>query len=327
MLACRLCVWLLLIVSFLLPFQADARTADVVLTGDINPALRKEMENHLRIVLQKLGVEEPAAFRSCFPSSGFEEFSTLTGKLKLMNGRSVQESPALRLPDGEYEVRDIKVQVSRAGMGDTRGSPYQYLVFTFNSDGLITGTRFAMEQHIYKRLIEEGDKLDDFAFHQQILQFVELFRTAYNRKDIEYIEKVFSDDALIIVGRVVKEKPDAPDQRAMFESSSLGKERIELVRKSREDYITSLRGVFRNNSFLKVQFDSLEVLRHHNDKRLYGVTLKQHWNSSSYSDTGFVFLMIDFKDEDNPLIHVRSWQPEKFSDGSVISLYDFQLIR
>ena len=31
----------------------------------------------------------------------------------------------------------------------------------------------------------------------------------------------------------------------------------------------------------------------------------------NYSDVGYLLLVIDFANEDKPLIHVRTWQPEK----------------
>ena len=46
---------------------------------------------------------------------------------------------------------------------------------------------------------------------------------------------------------------------------------------------------------------------------IFGVTLKQHWNSSNYSDVGYLFLMINFEDEMNPTIQVRTWQPDKYN--------------
>ena len=36
--------------------------------------------------------------------------------------------------------------------------------------------------------------------------------------------------------------------------------------------------------------------------------------------------MVDFMDEAEPIIHVRAWQPDKFNDGSTISIYDFEII-
>jgi hypothetical protein len=39
--------------------------------------------------------------------------------------------------------------------------------------------------------------------------------------------------------------------------------------------------------------------------------------------------MIDFKDENNPIIHVRTWQPEdaKLTKEGVFTLNSFELVR
>ena len=107
----------------------------------------------------------------------------------------------------------------------------------------------------------------------------------------------------------------------------LGQQRIEFIRRSKSEYIEALRSVFSNNDFLRVEFDSLRVVRDLQDEALYGISLKQQWQSSSYADTGYVFLLMDFIEQDQPLIHVRSWQPERFEDGSMITLQDFEIIR
>jgi hypothetical protein len=231
----------------------------------------------------------------------------------------VYESNLLALPKGGWEVRGIRMRVD---MGDTKGIPHQELVFTLTPAGLVDDLRFAMERHHYQRLLEEGRELQDFAFRQQILRFVEDFRTAHNRKDLDFIEKVYSDDALIIVGKVVR-----TEERSSDMMQQLSKDKIQFVRKSKEQYIRDLGRVFDRNDFLKVGFDSIEITPHVRYDDIYGVTVKQRWRSSSYSDTGYVFFMMDFAEADEPLIHVRSWQPRKFNDGSVVGLYEFNIIR
>ncbi|MCI6830321.1 MAG: hypothetical protein MR924_13905, partial [Prevotella sp.] len=47
------------------------------------------------------------------------------------------------------------------------------------------------------------------------------------------------------------------------------------------------------------------------DKTMYGVRLHQSWKSSTYSDEGYLFLLWEFpEDGSDPIIHVRTWQPE-----------------
>ena len=84
--------------------------------------------------------------------------------------------------------------------------------------------------------------------------------------------------------------------------------------------------MFKTNSFIKINFDNIEIIRHPKHEKIYGVTLKQRWNSSNYSDEGYLFLMFDFKNFERPIIRIRSWQPEPFEDGKIVSLGDFYII-
>lgn len=317
-----LCVFLLLM---LCTAAVQAVPGDVILQDAPADSLAQSVETRLAAVLGLLETGDLTPAREAFTANGLDAAAELLEQVRMRNTRAAHETRLLRLPGaGGYEVRDIRVQVE---MGATPGSPYQSLVFTLTDDGRIDGLRFAMERRFYQDLARDGEQLRDFVQRQQIVQCVELFRTAYNRRDLKYIERIFSNDALIIVGRVLQERPDLPTQDGRLENSLLSRDRIEFIRRSKGEYLDALRQVFRRNDFLKVEFDSLRVVRDLQDSQLYGVTLKQRWTSSTYSDTGYVFLLLDFADPDYPLLHVRSWQPERFDDGSIISLQDFEIIR
>lgn len=44
---------------------------------------------------------------------------------------------------------------------------------------------------------------------------------------------------------------------------------------------------------------------------LYAIQIAQDYYSSSYGDKGYLFLMVDINDPENPIIKVRTWQPDK----------------
>jgi hypothetical protein len=111
-----------------------------------------------------------------------------------------------------------------------------------------------------------------------------------------------------------------------LDKSYLSKEKIEFIRLSKNEYLERLKKVFKDNDFMQILFDEINIQRHPQFEKVYGVQLKQRWNSSSYSDEGYLFLMIDFIQPQEPIIHVRAWQPEKFTDGSTINIYDFEII-
>lgn len=319
-----------LILSFLLLVAtipaAHARIGEVVLSGGLDPDLRARIETRLTTAVNAIDAGELEPVRQFCTESGWEELDALTSSLRLYNPRPVHETKLLEVRDG-YEVREIKLQIDANDIGETVANPNKYMAFSLTRDGLIRGVRFEMEKHHVDRMLDEAVDVEDYANRQEILQFVEVYRTAYNRKDLAFIEKVFSDDALIIVGRVIRRDPSLPTQSDQLASSSLSEDNIQLIRSSKSEYIAGLRRVFAKNEYVDVRFDSVELVRPNSDPDIYGVTLKQEWRSSTYADTGYVFLMIDFRDENRPLIHVRAWQPDRFSDGTTITVYDFKLIR
>lgn len=300
---------------------AWAVIGEVLIDEGAGSELRSVVSKNLTAVVNALETADLSAQKSSFTEEGYNLAVNLLQKVPMSNAMRTHKTKLLKLPRGGYEARDVKVKVE---MGDTPGNPNQYLVFELTEEGLISDVRFAIETTHYKRLMEEGERLNDFARRQQILQTVEIFRTAYNRKDIDYLKRVYSDDALIIVGRALQPRKDLPD---MLETSRLSRENIEFIKKSKAEYITDLSRCFERNDFVKVVFDSVQVVRHNEQSDVYGVTVKQNWYSSAYSDTGWVFLLWDFQNENNPTIYVRSWQPERFEDGSVINLYEFKVVR
>lgn len=189
----------------------------------------------------------------------------------------------------------------------------QELVINFTPSGKIDNVLVALEQHRYRNILHNPKTVKDLVCRQTIVDFVENFRTAYNRKDIDYINSVFSNDALIITGKVIKvvENTDHMMQ-------SLSKEQVHYQTSTKEEYIKNLKRCFSRNSYINLKFEELEVLRHPMYEHIYGVTLKQHWHSSNYSDIGYLFLMIDFTDPSLPCIQVRTWQPYKYG-GKTIS--------
>ena len=305
----------------IIPSKARAVLGEVLISEGAEAGLCSVVSQHLTSIVNAFEIADLSEHRESFTTEGYEIACDLLQKVPMQNARRTHKTKLLKLPRGGYEVRDIKVKVE---MGDTPGNPNQYLVFELTPDALISDIRFAIETTHYKMMVEEGERLNDFARRQQILQIIEIFRTAYNRKDLDYLKQVYSDDALIIVGRVLKPRKDLPD---MLENSGLSRDKIEFIRLSKKEYISNLDRCFRKNSFVKVVFDSVEVTCHNEDPDLYGVTVKQNWYSSTYSDTGWVFLLWDFQDDKNPTIYVRSWQPEPFEDGSVINLYEFKIVR
>ena len=215
-----------------------------------------------------------------------------------------------------YEVRGVRLFIKA---NDTQTQSEEGILL-FTDDGRLDQLRFGVEEHLYQYVIDADAAGAEFIHRQIILDFVEKYRTAYNLRDLPFIRDVFSENALIIIGKVVEVENPSEMEHVLEEKT------MELVRYSKDEYLDRLASVFEKNEFLEVGYDSLEVYRHPRFPEIYGVTLLQHWNSSSYSDRGYLFLMIDFRDENKPIIHVRTWQLMKYTTrDEVIGLGDFPI--
>ncbi len=215
---------------------------------------------------------------------------------------------------GDMMVSHIPLIVTPTNEQEFGSGMYQEAVAEFDASGQITDFRLALDAQMSESM-EHCGEVADRERQMQILSYVERFRTAYCQHDIDFIAQMFSDDALIITGKVVTRKQGG-DNPYMTQSVIYNKQ-------TKEEYVSNLTRVFRFNKWIDVKFSQIGegelggcggITRSKINPNIYGVRLVQEWHSRStrgteYSDTGYLFLLWDFKDEEHPQIHVRTWQP------------------
>ena len=219
-----------------------------------------------------------------------------------------------------YQIRNIPLEMRPVSDEEFNESEYQEAVISFDKQGRLESFYLSISMNLYMNVVRNNKELTDLRRRQLILDYVEKFRTSYNQKDINFLEQIFSDDALIITGKVIKQKKDhiaLPDK-------------IVYKKQTKQEYLTNLRRVFAVNSYIRVTFDDIKVMRHPVNPNFYGVTLHQGYTSNNYHDEGYLFLLWDFTDEDMPQIHVRTWQPDQINGGripedEIFSLSDFDI--
>lgn len=227
----------------------------------------------------------------------------------------------LTTPDNKYQVRNIPLFTK----GVEEKDEYQEAVISFNKQGTITDFHIAISTNLYLKILKKGWDVTDLRYRQMILDYVEQFRTAYNTKDMAFLEQIYSDDALIITGKVIK---SVPSEMNKF----MPQDKVKYIKQDKRQYLTRLGQVFRNNKRIHVVFDDVKVMKHPAKEGFYGVTLKQGYSSDSYSDIGYLFLLWDFTRTDAPQIHVRTWQPEmldsttKLPEEEIFTCDDFDLL-
>lgn len=215
-----------------------------------------------------------------------------------------------------YQVRNIPLLMKPTGERPFNEDEYQEAVISFDRQGNVVSFYFTISMNIYMKIIRSDMKLTDERRRKLVCEFLEQFRNAYNIKDINFMNKVFSNDALIITGTVITTK----------DAEGFMTQKVKYNRQSKEEYIQKLRTVFSRNSYIKVEFDDIEIRGADTNPNYFGVTLHQRWRSAGYSDEGYVFLLWDFTDETTPVIHVRTWQPDKYvTKDEVFTLSDFEI--
>jgi hypothetical protein len=145
-----------------------------------------------------------------------------------------------------------------------------------------------------------------------LINFIEDYQTAYALKRKDYLNQIYSESALIIVGSVLKETKKTDDIRLDE------KVRIKYDTLSKGQYMKRLERVFDNNEFISIRFTNTSFNTVNNINNVIGVQLKQEYFSSNYGDVGYLFLMVDLRHE-KPIIHVRTWQPNETPVDDIIN--------
>ena len=147
----------------------------------------------------------------------------------------------------------------------------------------------------------------------EILSWCDRLRTAYNEHNLPFMQKIFSDKALIITGRVVEET------NREFGTST---QKIVYSKQNKRQYMRNLANCFKNNKWIDVQFDEVGI-----DGMDGGCGTVTRSDVNKNCD-GDIFLLWNFTDNDKPQIEVRTWQPDmlngkKLDTDEVFSLGDF----
>lgn len=253
------------------------------------------------------------SIRDCFTAEGYDMFNKLVnyGKAKLLR------APVLQFQESGEEVicRSFPMSFSFSG---NRRTFVEDVVFHLTKDGKVCEVAFGLNKPAVDDIMNRGAWSDEA--RKVMINFLESYKTAYALKRLDYISSIFSNDALIITGSFVKSTGNK-------EVGPSNIKHVKYTRQTKAQYMKSLKACFASNEYVNIHFADNIIRRSASNPNIYGIQIKQDYYSSSYGDTGYLFLLIDFKDVKAPLIHVRTWQPDKdpnARDGR-IGMQDFQL--
>lgn len=221
-----------------------------------------------------------------------------------------------------YVIRNIYTQVNPMVEGYD-DEPERALTIRLTREGQIASVAMAASDAVYGRIMDQGIEVTDLERRTTILSFVENYRSFYDEKDLQSIDQIFSDDAIIITGTVSKKRDISSDMQSW-------RDQITYKIQNKPQYLSSLASNFKRNKYIKVTFSDVQVVRHPANPNYYGVTLHQHWKSSSYEDDGYLLLIWEFHDGQDPIIHYRTWQPDHIGshvlkEDEIINIMDFNI--
>jgi len=189
------------------------------------------------------------------------------------------------------------------------------VTFTFDADKKIESIAFGLDKAARDDIFNREAAGWTDSIRMVIATFLENYKTAFALKRADYIKSIFDDDAIIIVGHVIKKA-----QKSAENDKYLDNEMVKHTRLSKQEYIKNVERSFKSNQFINIRFTDNDVKKMGVGADTYGIQIHQDYYSSSYSDTGYLFLMVDLNDIDQPCIKVRTWQPKR--DPNINSSFD-----
>ena len=253
-------------------------------------------------VIEAIRDKNYGKIRQLFTPEGYQMFDQLVhyGKGMLIGNPSISF----------YQYQDKVVARSipmKFSFKNNNRTFVEDLTLTFNAEKQIESLAFGLDQAAKNDIFNKsiGQQWNDDV-RMTIATFLENYKTAFALKRLGYIESIFDDNAIIITGAYVKQA-----RHNLENDKYIGNKYVKYNRMNKQSYLKRLKTIFGSNEFINVRFADNDIEKMGNGGELYGIQIHQDYYSSSYSDTGYLFLMIDMNNPSQPSIMVRTWQPER----------------
>lgn len=273
----------------------------------------RELADAMKIVEEGLRKRNYTSLESLFTPEGWKLFSLLveSGSVKVT---STPASYSIESSDLFTIGRGIPIAFKTSGHVSN-----ETLVFRFDKDsGLISSVAFALTKRAEDDIFRQAQW--NMESRYSLLTFMEDYQTAFALKRLDYIEKIFSDDAIIITGKM---GVPAKNSKLFFDAKQLNlgqnNKNVNFTRYSKSEYINKLKQDFYDRrsatykKYIQLVFEDAVISKvatnGYTDNEIMWIEIKQQYNSDKYSDKGFLALQIDLKPKGSQ-IRVRTWTPD-----------------
>lgn len=196
----------------------------------------------------------------------------------------------------------------------------EHIILDFDEQGKIYDVNFGITENLYQDFVQKGIEGEDWTKRQVIIKFVERYRTAFLGRNLEMIDSMFADEAVIIVGRIPKKS--AIKDVYKYVKINDAQPDAKYTTYTKASYLKMLAQKFKTQPDIFLGYSTFNIRRKNSDEPVYGMSMRQNYNATNYSDEGYLFLLVDFKDK-QPQIYVRAWQPQEWSEDALIRLSNF----
>lgn len=271
-----------------------------------------ELANILQQVENAIAKGSPQDVYTYFTPEGYKLFETLltkTGKVSLAGKSQTYEFVRA---NGQILGRFCKIKIKFR-----KGKTYmENIVFRFDENSRkIQSIALALTKKAEDDIFNAAATWPEIS-RFTILQFMEDYQTAYFLKRLDYIDKIFSDDAIIISGVVLK-KASREDIEGM--PIDFGRQDVLFKRETKTQFLSKLKRHFNDREYIHLTFEDNQT-KVINAPRIpkgtaFAIQINQMYNSEGYdspgySDRGYLTLVLDASKK-LPIIHVRYWEPEQ----------------
>lgn len=264
----------------------------------------KELAGIMTKVINAIKAKDYDSVSNCFSEDGLEMYK------KLLN---YGQARLLGDPQFSFYTMGKRVVCRSIPMAfsfkNNRRKFVEDVTFTFDENKKIECVAFGLGSQAKTDIFNKGvGAWSDYA-KMVIATFLENYKTAFALKRLDYLESVFDDNATIITGHIIKKAPKVAMEGESFINSN--NKLIKYTRQTKSEYMRKLKMCFQSNQFINIRFADNDVVKMGAGGETYGIQIKQDYYSTNYGDHGYLFLMVDFNDPDNPSIKVRTWQPDR----------------
>lgn len=284
------------------------REPDSTLTEFTPIIFSSKYERIVSEVCKNISGETDGSVSEYFTQDGYDIFNRL---IRYGNARVLSfDNITFYELGNEVYARSVPMVFSFKG---NRRQFVENVVFTFNEEKKICDISFSLDKETVQDILNQSGWSEEAKII--LISFLENYKTAYALKRLDYISSIFDDDALIITGRVLR-NVKGPNEYS-------NNRYVTLTRQNKTNYIKNLSRVFASQEYINLQFSDCEVMKLGKGEQLFGIKIRQEYFSTTYSDSGYLFILVDLRDYQRPVIHVRTWQEAPDKDFGVIGPYNF----